>query len=54
MPNSDDPRKYRPLRDYLAALPPTMDERTLSFDQVAQIVGEALPNSATKTSPMVG
>jgi hypothetical protein len=48
MSNSEDRKKYRPLRDYLAALPPTTDEKTFSFDQVAQIVGEALPASATE------
>ncbi len=48
MPNSNERKKYRPLRDYLAALPPTTEEKTLSFDQVAQIVGEPLPASASE------
>ena len=47
MPDSDDRKKYKPLRGYLAALPPTTNERTLSFDQVAQIIGDPLPPSAT-------
>jgi hypothetical protein len=46
MPNSDDRKKYEPLREYLAALPLPTNERTLSFDQVAQIIGDALPPSA--------
>jgi hypothetical protein len=46
MPKSDD-RKYEPLREYLAALPPTTNETTLSFDQVAQIIRDTLPPSAT-------
>jgi hypothetical protein len=45
--NSDERKKYEPLRRYLAALPPTTNETTLSFYQVAQIVGDTLPPSAT-------
>ena len=47
MPESDDRKKYEPLREYLVALPPTTNETTLSFDQVAQIIGDTLPPSAT-------
>ncbi len=47
MPDFDDRKKYEPLRGYLAALPPTTNETTLSFDQVAQIIGDTLPPSAT-------
>jgi hypothetical protein len=47
MPDSDDRRKYEPLREYLAALPPTTNETTLSFDQVAKIIDDILPPSAT-------
>ena len=47
MPDSDDRKKYEPLREYLAALPPTTNEITLSFDQVAQIICDTLPPSAT-------
>ncbi len=47
MPNSADRKKYEPLREYLEALPPTANERALSFDQVAQIIGDTLPPSAT-------
>jgi hypothetical protein len=47
MPDSADRKKYEPLREYLAALPPTTSEQALSFDQVAQIIGDTLPPSAT-------
>lgn len=47
MPDYDDRKKYEPLREYLTALPPTTIERTLSFDEVAQIIGATLPPSAT-------
>ncbi len=47
MPDSDDRKKYAPLREYLAALPSTTNEIELSFDHVAQIVGDTLPPSAT-------
>lgn len=47
MPSSDDKKKYEPLGEYLAALPLTTSETTLSFAQVAQIIGDALPPSAT-------
>ena len=47
MPDSDDRKKYEPLREYLAALPSTTNETTLSFDQVAQIIDDILPPSAT-------
>jgi hypothetical protein len=47
MPYSDDRKKYEPLREYLVALPPTTNETTLSFSQVAQIIGNTLPPSAT-------
>jgi len=47
MPDSYDRKKYEPLREHLAALPPTTNETTLSFDQVAQIIGDTLPPSAT-------
>lgn len=47
MPESDDQKKYEPLREYLEALQPTTNESTLSFDQVAQIIGDTLPPSAT-------
>jgi len=48
MPNSRDPKKYKPLQDYLAALPLSTNDKKLSFDEVAYIVGEALPASATE------
>jgi len=48
MSDSDDRKKYEPLREYLSALPPTKNETTLSFDQVTQIIGDTLPPSATK------
>lgn len=51
MPDYDDRKKYAPLRDYLAAIPQATDEKTLSFDQVEQIIGETLPPSATKHRP---
>ncbi len=51
MPNSDDHKKYAPLRDYLAALPSTTQEETLSFTQVEQIIGDKLPDSAMKRRP---
>jgi len=41
------PEKYEPLWEYLAALPPTTNETTLSFEQVAQIIDDSLPPSAT-------
>src|SRR5437899_2183907 len=47
MPDSDDRKKYEPLREYLVALPPTTNETTLSFSQVAQIIGDTLRPSAT-------
>src|SRR5437899_12476583 len=47
MPDSDDRKKYEPRREYLVALPPTTNETTLSFSQVAQIIGDTLPPSAT-------
>lgn len=47
MPDSDDRKKYEPLREYLIALPPTTNETTLSFNEVAQIIGDTLPPSAT-------
>lgn len=47
MPDSDDRKKYEPFREYLAALPPTTNETKLSFDQVAQIIGDTLPPSAS-------
>lgn len=51
MPNSDDPRKYGPLKDYLAALPPTTQEKTLSFAEVEKIIGDKLPDSAMRHRP---
>jgi hypothetical protein len=48
MSDSNDRKKYEPLREYLSALPPTKNETTLSFDQVTQIIGDTLPPSATK------
>lgn len=51
MPNSDDGKKYGPIREFLAALPTTTEEKTLSFDQVEQIIGDKLPDSATKYRP---
>lgn len=48
MPNSVDRKKYATLGEYLAGLPPTTSEKSLSFEQVAQIIGEALPPSATE------
>jgi hypothetical protein len=48
MPDSNDQNKYEPLREYLAALSPTTNETTLSFDQVTQIIGKTLPPSAFK------
>jgi len=51
MPNSDDPRKYGPLRDYLAALPLTTQEKTLSFAEVEKIIGDKLPDSAMRHRP---
>lgn len=47
MPEFDDRKKYEPLREYLEALQPTTNETTLSFDRVAQIIGDTLPPSAT-------
>lgn len=47
MPDFHDRKKYQPLGEYLAALPPTVNERTLSFDQVTQIIGDTLPPSAS-------
>jgi len=47
MPDSNDRKKYEPLREYLAALPPTTNETTLSFEQVGQIIDDSLPPSAT-------
>jgi hypothetical protein len=46
MSDSDDRKKYEPLREFLGALPPTTNETTLSFDKVAQIIGDTLPPSA--------
>jgi hypothetical protein len=51
MPESDDPKKYEPLRNYLAALPSATQEKSLSFAQVEQIIGDTLPPSATKHRP---
>jgi len=48
MPDSNDQKKYEPLQKYLAALSPTTNEITLSFDQVKQIIGKTLPASAFK------
>jgi hypothetical protein len=48
MSNFDDGKKYGPIRDFLAALQTTTEEKTLSFDQVEQIIGDKLPDSATK------
>ncbi|MFL6390411.1 MAG: hypothetical protein ACJ71U_23245 [Terriglobales bacterium] len=47
MPRSYDRKKYEPLRKYLVALPPATNETTLLFSQVAQIIGDTLPPSAT-------
>lgn len=47
MPDSNERKKYEPLREYLAALPPTTNETSLSFEQVAQIIDGSLPPSAT-------
>lgn len=47
MRDSADRKKYEPIREYLAALPRATNEQALSFDQVAQIIGDTLPVSAT-------
>ena len=47
MPNSDDKKKYQPLGEYLAALPSTTNDITLSFAQVEKIIDATLPPSAT-------
>jgi hypothetical protein len=46
MPDSKDSRKYEPLREYLTELSQNIYETTLSFEQVAQIIGDMLPPSA--------
>jgi hypothetical protein len=38
--------KYTPLEKYLAGLPLTQREVTLSFEQIERILGKTLPSSA--------
>ena len=38
--------KYAPLRDFLRASPESVPEVTLSFEQMAMILGDSLPRSA--------
>lgn len=40
------PRKYAPLRDYLAGQPPTIDALTLTFAQIEALIGGPLPVTA--------
>ena len=40
--------KYSPLRRYLSDLPSDTEEITISFDQVERMIGDKLPNSASR------
>ena len=44
------PRKYEPLRAFLAAQPPAVSEVTLTFAELAALLGAPLPRSAWGTA----
>ena len=41
------PSRYQPLADFLAAQPPETDSVTLTLAELAQILGQPLPPSAS-------
>lgn len=46
MPDAPHKKKYAPLGEHLAALPPTTASLMLSFSDVEEIIGDTLPPSA--------
>jgi len=46
--------KYEPLEIYLLATPPAVQEVTLSFAQIEQILGAPLPESSVAHRPWWG
>ena len=49
MARRDQPSKYQPLADYLAALPPETEAVTLTFPAIEALLGAPLPRSAVRT-----